>query len=349
MTHMHDVVVVGGGPVGLATALHAASANLDVVVLEPRSAPIDKACGEGLMPRALRELELLGVHPQGMPFRGIRYVDARGASVCGEFVDEPGRGVRRTELHRSLAQRVADVGVPIVPERVVDVGSRDDVAAVVTASGRRWLARHVVAADGLHSLVRRRAGLQGPRSVALPRRYGIRRHVMMRPWSDLVEVHWGAGAEAYVTPVAEDCVGVAVLTSHPASWAELLAQFPTLSVRVDSSPLSSEQRGAGPLRQSVVARRRGRVLFVGDAAGYVDALTGEGLAVGFVSARLAIEAISTKQFGQYDAWWRSATRASRWGTEAMVRAASTRFFRDRLVTTAAAHPRAFTAAVRSLA
>ncbi|HKI41473.1 MAG TPA: FAD-dependent oxidoreductase, partial [Mycobacterium sp.] len=69
-----DLLVVGGGPGGLATALHARSLGLSVIVVEPREGPIDKACGEGLMPGGLAELTSLGVDPAGMPFHGIAYV-----------------------------------------------------------------------------------------------------------------------------------------------------------------------------------------------------------------------------------------------------------------------------------
>jgi 2-polyprenyl-6-methoxyphenol hydroxylase-like FAD-dependent oxidoreductase len=72
-----DVLVVGGGPVGLATAIHCALAGLSVTVAEPRGTPIDKACGEGVMPAAVRRLAALGVKPDGHPLRGIRYVDER--------------------------------------------------------------------------------------------------------------------------------------------------------------------------------------------------------------------------------------------------------------------------------
>ncbi len=71
---MHDLVVAGGGPVGIATALHAARAGLDVVVREPREGDIDKACGEGLMPGAVGDLRELGVALDGRPLAGIRYV-----------------------------------------------------------------------------------------------------------------------------------------------------------------------------------------------------------------------------------------------------------------------------------
>ena len=79
-----DVLVVGGGPVGLATALHCALSGLSVTVAEPRPGPVDKACGEGVMPAAVRRLEALGVRPEGFPFRGIRYEIGRAS--CRERV-----------------------------------------------------------------------------------------------------------------------------------------------------------------------------------------------------------------------------------------------------------------------
>ena len=69
-----DVIVVGGGPVGLATAMYAVSSGLSVVVLEPRQGAVDKACGEGLMPGGVRALASLGVNPVGWDLDGIRYV-----------------------------------------------------------------------------------------------------------------------------------------------------------------------------------------------------------------------------------------------------------------------------------
>ena len=107
-----DVVVVGGGPVGLATAMYAVSSGLSVVVLEPRQGAVDKACGEGLMPGAVRALAALGVNPVGWDLVGIRYVWG-GRQAEAAFSQGRGRGVRRTELHTALRSVAAAAGVNV--------------------------------------------------------------------------------------------------------------------------------------------------------------------------------------------------------------------------------------------
>jgi flavin-dependent dehydrogenase len=337
---MIDLLVVGGGPAGLATAINGAKAGLEVVVVERRSGPIDKACGEGLMPHTLRHLEGLGVYPYGKPFRGIRYRDGN------RYVDAPfrhgaGRGVRRTVLHGALLDAAASAGVRICHDEVGEI-SQD--ATSVRAG--QWQARYLAAADGLHSPIRRSLGLERPSPGA--RRWGIRRHVQTAPWSDYVEVHWAPGAEAYVTPIADDCVGVAVLKSRRGGFDSHLAEFPDLRGRIEGLPHEPD-RAAGPLRQRVSSRAAGRVLLVGDAAGYVDALTGEGLGLAFGAAELLVKAVVAERPDTYDRQWRQLTRRYRMLTAALLQASAFPPVRERIVPAAAAMPTVFAGVVNLLA
>ena len=190
---MRDLVVAGGGPVGLATALYAARAGLDVEVREPRRGVIDKACGEGLMPAAVSDLLELGVRLDGLPIDGIRYVDDRH-EVDAAFRNGPGRGVRRTVLHRSLLAAALEAGVTTTQGAVKEVLDTGDHVLV---DGEP--VGHLIAADGLHSPVRRMLGLDAPAPAV--RRYGLRTHVATAPWSSFVEVHWSEAGEAYVSVV----------------------------------------------------------------------------------------------------------------------------------------------------
>lgn len=339
---MHDLVVAGGGPVGLAAALHARRAGLSVVVREPRTGPIDKACGEGLMPGAVAELSALGVHPQGRELSGIRYLggDADGPVATARFARGPGRGVRRTVLHDALAERVAAAGIVVDPRPVTRVVDAGDHLLVDEEP-----ARHLVAADGLHSPVRRLVGLDAP--VAGRRRFGLRCHVQQAPWSSYVEVHWSRRAEAYVTPVDDGLVGVAVLGEAGSRFEELLDDFPLLQQRLTGP--RSRVMGAGPLRQRARARSAGRVLLVGDAAGYVDALTGEGIALGLAQSRVAVACIAEGRTDRYD------RLAGRLGlrhellTHALLRATAHAAVRRRLVPAASHLPWLFDLAVNQLA
>ncbi|WP_248961520.1 NAD(P)/FAD-dependent oxidoreductase [Sphaerisporangium perillae] len=337
---MIDVLVAGGGPAGLATAIHAALAGMEAVVVEPRSAPVDKACGEGLMPTGASALRSLGVRVEGWPLRGIRYLDERHRAQA-EFREGPGLGVRRTRLHAALAERAAEVGVKVVHGRVEGVRQHPDS---VEAAGMR--ARWLVAADGLHSPLRGRLGLE----VASrgPRRYGLRRHYQIAPWTDFVEVYWAARGEAYVTPVGPDLVGVAVLSSERRGYDEHLAQFPALLARLEG-PAATSVRGAGPLRQRVRARVTGRVLLVGDAAGYMDALTGEGVSLGLLSARALVGCLRAGRPEAYERAWRRLSLRHRLLTGALL-AARRRTASARLIVPAARRlPAVFTATVNALA
>lgn len=290
-----DLLVVGGGPAGLFCAIAARRHGLTVSVLEARQPPLDKACGEGLMPDGLELLEAQGVAlPEQRPFHGIRYLSSnQGQSLRVEGRFPPGHagaGVRRLHLHQALLERAAEVGVDLrFGERVSGL-----TADGVRTEGGELDARFLVGADGLHSKVRAWAGLEGRR--ALWQRFGVRRHFAIAPWCDLVEVYWGPKAEAYVTPVGENEVGIAILWSgRKANFDALLADFPALAARVQGVAVLSKDRGAGPLEQRVRHVSRGRVHLVGDAAGYLDAITGEGLSLAFHQAQLLADCLAKGQ------------------------------------------------------
>ena len=336
---MIDLLVAGGGPAGLATALHGVRAGLEVVVIERRSGSIDKACGEGLMPHTVRQLERLGVRAQGKPVRGIRYLDG-DRNVTAPFRSGAGCGVRRTDLHAALLETATAAGVRFVHDEVGEV--TQDATSVRAGEIR---ARYLAAADGLHSPIRRSLGLAQPSGG--PRRWGIRRHVQIPPWTDYVEVHWAAGAEAYVTPVADDCVGIAILTSRRGGFDSHLDEFPAVKNRVHGHPRGPDL-AAGPLRQKVRSRTAGRVLLVGDAAGYIDALTGEGLGLAFGAAELLVGCVVADRPGDYDRQWRQMSRRYRLLTAAVVKASAYAPLRSRIVPAAAALPRVFAGLVNQL-
>lgn len=292
------------------------------------------------MPGAIRALEDLGVVLKGTPFRGIRYL-AGGRRAEALFQSGSGLGVRRTGLHAALRLAVAKHGVEILEQPVTRV---DQDAHTVYAAGIE--ARYLAGADGLHSPVRRLLGLERtPRGRA---RYGIRHHYHVRPWTDLVEVHWSRHCEAYVTPVTEALVGVAILTSRRAPFEEQLRDFPALTDLLPASGVT-KTRGAGPLRQTARARVRGRALLVGDAAGYVDALTGEGVSVGLACAEELVASVLADDPASYERRWQLATRRYRVLTHSLLWARDRKLLRPAIVPMAAALPRVFGAAVNQLA
>lgn len=292
------------------------------------------------MPHAVRQLERLGVPVQGKPFQGISYLDG-DRRVNAPFQSGTGRGVRRTALHAALLEAATTAGVRFVHDAVGEVAQ--DSTSVHAGELR---ARYLAAADGLHSPIRRSFGLEVP--CGGPRRWGIRRHVQIAPWTDNVEVYWGPGAEAYVTPVGDNCVGIAVLTSRKGGFDSHLDEFPALRDRVHGRPHGPD-RAAGPLRQKVRSRTAGRVLLVGDAAGYVDALTGEGLGIAFGAAELLVGCVLNDRPGDYDRQWRRMSRRYRVLTAALLHASAYAPLRSRIVPAATALPKIFAGIVNQLA
>jgi flavin-dependent dehydrogenase len=338
---MRDVLVVGGGPAGLAVALNAARAGLDVLVVEKRPGSIDKACGEGLMPGAVRALSALGVDPPGYPYRGISY--QRGDTVVrGDFRSGPGRGVRRTTLHAALRTAVDAAGIPVREQRITEVSQYPDH---VRAGGEA--ARYLVAADGLHSTIRTAAGFD-----TLPvrrQRWGQRRHYALPPETDFVEVTWADRSEAYVTPITPELINVALLSGNRGSFEQQLTDFPELAAKLAHGEPVTEVRGATSLRQRVRTRVAGRVLLVGDAAGYVDPITGEGISISLAAATELVDCLVRNRPQDYDRAWQRVSRRSRLITSGLLWARRQPGIGKAVVPLAAGLPRLYTAIVNQLA
>jgi 2-polyprenyl-6-methoxyphenol hydroxylase-like FAD-dependent oxidoreductase len=212
MKQSTDVFIIGGGPAGLAAAIAAKQRGLEVIVADGNRPPIDKPCGEGLMPDSIEALRRLGVvlEPRdGFPLRGIRFVDHQHSIAAG-FPSGGGVGLRRTVLHRKMLDRAENVGVRFLwstPVTGIDAG-------LVKLGGRGAVAsRWIVGADGGQSRVRRWAGLD---SAGRQRaRIACRGHFAVTPWSEGVEIHWGDSIQAYVTPVSPVEVCVVVVSNQP--------------------------------------------------------------------------------------------------------------------------------------
>jgi 2-polyprenyl-6-methoxyphenol hydroxylase-like FAD-dependent oxidoreductase len=301
-----DVLIVGGGPAGLAAALALRQHGASVTVADAMGPSIDKVCGEGLMPDSRRELAQLGVEldaSEGAEFHGIRFVDGVGRRRSGDeppaFVTAPfpvgvGIGVRRTILHRRLVERAQESGATIHWRSHVQLQPDSTVRIAGETVRYGWL----VGADGQSSQVRRWAGLESGRLMT--RRFAFRQHFAIKPWSSYAEVHWGRSCQIYVAPVARDTVCVASMSRNPRlRLAGALAELPWLAAKLRGA--KSEKNALDSERGFVLTTRRlrrvarGRVALVGDASASVDPITGEGMAMGFRQALLLADCLGRSE------------------------------------------------------
>jgi menaquinone-9 beta-reductase len=290
------VLVIGGGPAGLAAAIAARAKGFDVTVADGAKPPIDKACGEGLLPgtiAALRELGVAICPGDGQGFRGVRFVDAT-SSVEGNFSGASGFGVRRTVLHQKMVERAQECGVTLLWNTPVAGLFEDGAILGCKAVKARW----IIGADGIHSRVRRWAGLnaKGQREI----RYAQRQHFRVKAWADCMEIHWGKGAQVYVTPLSDDEICIALVSHDPRmrlqdAWKE----FPRLAGYLRHAQPSSAERGAVTVTRSLHRVYKGNTALIGDASGSVDAVTGEGLCLSFQQAIALANALGGKNLENY--------------------------------------------------
>jgi flavin-dependent dehydrogenase len=300
-----EVFIIGGGPAGLAAAITARKRGLEVIVADSTEPPIDKACGEGLMPDSLDALRGLGIEVNecdGYHLRGIRFLE-HSLKIEANFSTGHGMGMRRTVLHQKLVEQACAVGVSFRWKTPVTGRSPKGVVMGRSVVAARW----IVGADGIRSRVRRWAGLEA--HTMGEHRYAFRRHYNVKPWSDCVELYWGISAQAYVTPVGRQQVCVVLMSRHPAMrFASLETHFPELAKHLAQAAWASSERGAVTLTQRFERVYSGRVALIGDASGTVDAITGEGLRLNFDQATALAEALKVGDLGRYQAAHRRLAR-----------------------------------------
>jgi 2-polyprenyl-6-methoxyphenol hydroxylase-like FAD-dependent oxidoreductase len=329
-----DVLIAGGGPAGLAAAIAARHAGLTVMLADPDRPPIDKACGEGIMPAGIAALRQLGIEllpGQFSALAGMRFVDAHGA-VDAVFPHGRGCGVRRTTLHQAMVERAEQAGVELLWGSRVSFHprlrnhnrgwERASGKEGILLDGRGVRCRWLIGADGQNSRLRAQAGLDGPRGVR--RRFGFRCHYATAPRSEFVEVHWGEHGQMYVTPVACDQVCVALLTHGPnkpntrllasAGRAgdpildEARAHFPAVAARLEGARRLTRMRGSLTVTRSLPLVWRENLALIGEASGSVDAITGEGLTMAFQQALALAAALAAGDLRLYQAAHRRIMR-----------------------------------------
>lgn len=293
---MIDVLVIGGGPAGLAAAIAVRKQGFQVAVADPCDPPIDKTCGEGLLPDAVEALARLGVElppAVGCSLRGIRFLhENESAGAC--FPSKPGLGIRRTALHNALTAQASACSVELLWRTLVRFTERGPLL-----NGQHVPARWIIGADGANSVVRRWSGLDRHKQTA--HRFAFRTHYRIRHWTTFVEVYWGNGMQVYVTPVGKMQVCVAVVSrNRQTRLSDALSAFPELAARLRGGEPISVERGGITRMLKLTRVCHGQVALIGDASGCVDAITGEGLGLAFRQAMALADAIAANDLALYE-------------------------------------------------
>lgn len=333
-----DVCVLGGGPAGLAAAIAIAQTGREVAIVDAATPPIDKACGEGLMPDSVVALRKLGIvlpGDVGCPFRGIRFISAESQTTA-LFPSGSGRGVRRIVLHRTLMKRAAEAGVHCLwGERAMLISPNKLRMCDCT-----WTASIIIAADGQNSAVRRASPLAAVRRES--KRYGFRRHYRIAPWSTFVELYWGRNCQVYITPTATDEVCVASVSRDPHLRLDAaLRQFPDLLKRIGDAEQLTPDRGALSVSRTLRSVATNGLALLGDASGSVDAATGEGLGLGFRQAVAVAEAIGSGNLRDYATAHRLILQRPRLMSELLLLLDRHPNFQRRTLAGLARHPKFF--------
>jgi menaquinone-9 beta-reductase len=334
-----DVFVIGGGPAGLAAAIAAREKGLRVVVADGCEPPIDKACGEGLLPDGVAALQRLGIQ---VPFAearrlcGIRFLNGNQSEDALFPGGGCGLAIRRTSLHRMMLERASQVGADLLWRTVVTgIGPEG-----VQVGDRMVRARWIAGADGSNSRVRRWAGIEGKRRARL--RYAFRRHYRVAPWTDHMEVYWGEHCQGYATAVSDEQVCVALASHDPnLRLDEGLRTLPALLARLQDAEVVSSERGSLTGNREFKRVWRSNVALIGDASGTVDAITGEGIGLAFSQAVALAGCLESGDLARYEIEHAQLALRPLWMARLMLTLDGRPRLQDRTLRVFQSHPEIF--------
>jgi menaquinone-9 beta-reductase len=313
-----EVLIVGAGPAGLAAAIASANKGLHVEVVDAMQPPIDKACGEGLMPDAVRSLASLGFNlnrdlrkVESHLLRGIRFHNQQATtSAQASFPTSPGRGIRRTVLHQLLFDRALALGVRFHWQNSVQGIEPTATGHLVRTNRQTLRSRYLIGADGHHSRVATWAGLT--EAIIHSMRIGLRQHFTIAPWTNFVEVYWSNHGQAYVTPTSANEVCVAFVSNKKFPNVDhALTYFPALQRHLASATRSGSPRGSITLGRTLRRVTTNNIALIGDASGSVDAITGSGLGLCFRQAIALANSLHVEDLAVYQRAHRNIQRPSR--------------------------------------
>ena len=305
-----DVLIAGAGPAGAALAAGLARSGARVIVLEAARHPRPKACAEYASPRIVEELARIGLEPSAwqadaIALSGMRLVAGQRSAMIS-YADRRGPrtawGLDRTRFDALLAAHAERAGAELVEgTRLIGLDVEGGRVTSVTARSsdgrrRRIAVGLVVGADGVRSTVARLTGVERP--VRFPRRLGLVAHYDGDPdLADHGEMHVGRGYYVGLAPLpgGQLNVGMALPMDGRAPAGErfdaAIAGLPAVAGRLDGRERLTPIRGASPIGHRVADVAGPGWLLVGDAAGFVDPFTGEGIHRALRSARAAADAI----------------------------------------------------------